>query len=198
MDMQPVADREVRSRDEVERSLVLAEAAQAKIRSFGLSPIPRNYEIWYAYETRIFRDLNKAIDDLIAGSGSVGESDLERLHEIHFPAVRAIQQIDKVGVGINAELSSVVELIAGVLGATSTYGKALGEASRDLAATDDSASIKSTVRSLVAATLEMRKDSLQLKSRLDGAIQEISTLQQGLESIRVESRTDPLTELGNR
>jgi diguanylate cyclase len=191
-------DRETPSGDERARSLAFAEAAQSRIRELGLSPIPRNYEIWYAYLTRINPELNKAVDGVLAGSGALGALDLERLYDAHFSANRTLRKMDAVNGGINAELRDVITEITGALGATSGYNNTLAEASRDLTMADDPSSIQSTVRLLVASTLEMRENSQRLESRLDGAMQEIAVLQQGLESIRMESRTDPLTELGNR
>ena len=198
MEVQPVVDPAAPSRAELERSLQLAEVAQSKIRALGLSPTPRNYEIWYACATGINRALNKAVEDMLAGGRTPTEADLERLHGTHFAAARVVGEVDKVSSGIRAELGGVVKLIAGTLGATAIYGDALIQASRDLTVTDDPGSIQSTVNTLVAATLEMRDDGLQLKARLDGAMQEIANLQQGLETIRMESRVDPLTELANR
>ena len=63
---------------------------------------------------------------------------------------------------------------------------------------DDPAALLATVRALAAATLEMRQDGLKLKSRLDRALCEVAELQQGLQTIRMESRVDALTEVGNR
>lgn len=197
MDLQSVV-RHASPSNEQERALALAEAARSKISALGLSPTPRNYEICYAYAARTNRFLNKAIDDLLAAAGALSESDLERLHEAHFPGARTIQQVEKISSGVSAELSSVVKLITNTLGTASIYDETLDDASRDLAATDDLRSIKSTIQSLVAATQRMQEDGRQLKSRLDGAMQEIAALQDGLESVRMESRTDPLTELGNR
>jgi len=181
-----------------ERTLAFAETAQSNLRALGLLPMPRNYEIWYAYATGANRALNKAVDDLLARAIKPAESDIERLYETFFTEARAAGEVAKVSSGIRAELGGVVELIAGSLGATTVYGDALVQASRDLTVTDDLGLIQSTVRTLVTATLEMRDDGLQLKARLDGAMQEIANLQQGLDAIRMESRTDPLTELANR
>ena len=198
MDLQPVADRAALSKGELERSIQLAEAAQSKIRALGLSPTPRNYEIWYTCETGLNRALNKAVGDLLANGRAPTETDLQRLHETYFPAARVVGEVDKISSGIRTELGNVVKLITGSLGATAVYGDTLVQASRDLTVTDDLGSIQSTVNTLVAATLEMRDDGLQLKTRLDGAMQEIANLQQGLEAIRMESRVDPLTQLANR
>ena len=193
-----LADRTNQSSSEPERSLAFAQIAQAKLRSLGLSPTPRNYEIWYACATGLNRALNKAVEDLIAAGRAPTEADLERLHETYCATGRVVGEVDKVSAGIRAELGGVVKLIAGTLGATATYGHALAQASRGLTVTDDLGSIRSTVNTLVAATLEMRDDGMQLKTRLDGAMQEIAKLQHGLEAIRTESRIDPLTELANR
>lgn len=188
----------LRSGVEQERAVAFAEIAQANLKRLGLAPTPRNYEIWYAYATNHNRALNRALDGMLAGGSVPSDADLAGLHETCFGTARALGKMESVGSGISAELRSIVEVIAGTLGATSIYGETLHQASRDLSATDDPASIRSAVQTLVAATLEMRQDSLQLKARLDGAAQEIAGLQHGLQAIRMESRIDTLTEIANR
>ncbi len=180
------------------RSLVFAEAAQARMREHGQAPIPRNYEIWYTYVTGTNCGLTRAVDEACTRTGRLSESDLERIHDAHLSPAGLVRRVDKVSDGIGAELHNVVDLITGALRSTSTYNDSLAEASRGLIAADDHGSIESVVRSLAASTLEVQEDSRRLRNRLDEAIKEIATLQQGLEVIRVESRTDSLTELGNR
>ena len=193
-----LGDRRTLAGSEPERSLAFAAMAQARLQSLGLSPTPRNYEIWYACETGLNRALNKAVEGLLDGGRVPTEADLQRLHETYFAAARIVGELDKVSSGIWTELGGVVKLITGTLGATAVYGDTLVQASRDLTTSDDLGSIQSTVKILVAATLEMRDDGLQLKARLDGAMQEIANLQRGLEAVRMESRVDPLTQLVNR
>ena len=154
--------------------------------------------MWYAYATNHNRALNSALDGLLSGGGVPSESDLEVLHETYFGTARATGKLENLGSSIGAELRGIVGVITGTLGAASIYGDTLDRASQDLCLADDPASIRSTVQALAAATLEMRKDGLQLKARLDGAMQEIASLQQGLNAVRMESRIDPLTELANR
>ncbi|MDP1865468.1 MAG: GGDEF domain-containing protein [Bradyrhizobium sp.] len=193
-----LGDRKTLAGSEPERSLAFAAMAQSRLQSLGLSPTPRNYEIWYVCETGLNRALNKAVEDLLDGGRVPTEADLQRLHETHFAAGRVIGEFDKVSSGIRTELGGVIKLITGTLGATAVYGDTLVQASRDLTTSDGLGSIQSTVKTLVAATLEMRDDGLQLKARLDGAMQEIANLQRGLEAVRMESRIDPLTQLANR
>lgn len=190
-------DRTPHSDAEHARTVAFAQAARSNLERLGLLPTPRNYEIWYAYATNHDRALNIALDAMLA-RGKPAESSLDALHETYFGSARARLRLDNVGSGINAELRGIVRTIAGTLGATSTYGDALHQASRDLTDADDVVSIRSIVQALAAATLEMREDGLQLKARLDGAMSEIAGLQDGLQSIRLESRTDALTGLANR
>jgi len=185
------------SKVEQERSIVLAEATRASLNRLGLPHTPRNYEIWYAYALGHNRALNTALEGMLAG-GTPTESDLDVFYETHFAGARTLGKLENVGSVISAELRSIVGVITGTLGATSIYGNTLHQASRDLVVGGDPGSVRSIVEALAAATLEMRQDGLQLKARLDGAMSEIASLQQGLQAIRMESRTDPLTELANR
>jgi diguanylate cyclase len=191
-------DREVTGQHECRRSLALAEAVLSSLREIGLAPTPRNYEIWYTHALKENGALSRDIDTLLAAGGAPAEADLERLYGAHFGAGRILGQVETIGTGLNARLGDVIGLIAAALGMTSTYGDCLDAASRGLTSTDDPAALVTAVRALATATLEMRQDSLKLKARLDGAMREISELQQGLQTIRMESRIDPLTELGNR
>ena len=191
-------NRSLPQKGERERSLALAEIVRTSLQALDLLPTPRNYEIWYAYTLYSNRALNKDVDELLAGRGMPAEADLERLHDTYFGPGRALGKLETIGSGLSAQLGDVVELITGSLGSSSAYSDKLNCASRDLTVSVDAAAIRSTVQTLVAATLEMRQDGQRLKARLDGAMQEISDLQQGLQAIRMESRIDALTELGNR
>ncbi|MGQ0683339.1 GGDEF domain-containing protein [Bradyrhizobium sp.] len=183
---------------ERERSIALAEFVRSTLREVGLAPTPRNYEIWYAYGLKNNRALNQDIEAMLASGGAPAESELERLHEAHFGAARMLGKMQAIGCGLNTKLGDVVGFMTATLGSASAYGQRLDTASQDIAATDDPAAVVATVQALVAATIEMRQDSQRLKLQLDGAMQEIAELQQGLHTIRMESRADSLTQLGNR
>lgn len=191
-------DSNVPGPDECERSLALAETARSCLRASGLPPTPRNYELWYTYALNSNRALNRDIDALVAAGSAPAESDLETLYETHFGAGRMLGRMQAIGSGLSGRLGDVVGIISAALGSTSAYGDSLDLAARKLAASDDRAAVLAAVKALAAATLEMREQGLSLKARLEGATREIAELQQGLQAIRLESRRDSLTELGNR
>lgn len=183
---------------ECERSLALAEVAKSSLRTNGLAPTPRNYELWYTYAQKSNRALNRDIDVLLAAGSAPAESDLEKLYETHFAPARLLGKVQEIGTGLSGTLGDVSGLVSAALGSTSVYGDSLDAAARKLATSDDRTVVLAAVRTLAEATLEMREQSLDLKVRLEGATREIAELHRGLQTIRMESRLDALTELGNR
>jgi diguanylate cyclase len=191
-------DGRVSGADECERSLALAGAARACLLANGLPPTPRNYELWYTYALKNNPALNRDIDALLAAGSPPAESDLEALYETHFGIGRMLGRMQTIGSGLSGRLGDVVGIVSAALGSASDYGDSLDLAERKLATSDDPAAVLAVVKALAAATLRMREQGLGLKARLEGATREIAELQQGLQAIRMESRRDALTELGNR
>jgi len=183
---------------EWERSLALAETARSCLFANGLPPTPRNYELWYTYALKNNRALNRDIDVLLAAGSPPAESDLETLYETHFGVGRMLGRIQAIGSGLSGRLGDAVGIVSAALGSASNYGDSLDMAERKLTASNDRAAVLAVVKALAAATLEMREQGLSLKARLEVAAREIAELQQSLQAIRMESRRDALTELGNR
>jgi hypothetical protein len=66
--------------DEHERSLAFAEIALAQIKALGQAASPRNFAIWYHYATGYNQPLNQSINEALAKSGSLSETDLEQIY----------------------------------------------------------------------------------------------------------------------
>ncbi|WP_204277768.1 hypothetical protein, partial [Enterobacter hormaechei] len=73
--------------------------------------VPRNYEIWYVYATGYNPALNKIINETLARSGKISETDLEQIYDTYLSQLRASDQIDKVGSKVVTEIDDVVKLI---------------------------------------------------------------------------------------
>ena len=191
-------DQGLAGQHECERSIAMAEAVQSKLQEIGLGPTPRNYELWYTYALKSNPPLNRDIEVLLSAGRTPAEADLDALYEAHFGAARMLGRMQAIGSGLNGKLGDVVGLVSAAVASASAYGESLDTAARKLTASDDRTAVLAAVQMLAEATLDMREHSLGLKARLDGATREIAELQQGLQAIRLESRLDPLTELGNR
>lgn len=184
--------------NEHERTLAFAEVALGQIKSLRQTAVPRNYEIWYVYATGYNPALNKIINETLARSGKISETDLEQIYDTYLSQLRASDQIDKVGSRVVTEIDDVVKLISEALHSTSAFGSRLAGASERLALANDPTAIRAVVETLIQSTREMQEQNISLETRLATSKIEINNLQQSLEAIRAESLTDPLTSLGNR
>ncbi|HET7885385.1 MAG TPA: GGDEF domain-containing protein [Bradyrhizobium sp.] len=178
--------------------MAFAELALGQIRSLRQTAIPRNYEIWYVYATGYNPQLNKVVNETLARTGKLTESDLEQIYETYLSHIKTTDRIDKVGARVIGEIDDVVLLIDEALAMSATYSDSLACVSEKLATALNREQVKKLVDSLVKTTHEMRDTTKVLEDRLALSKAEISNLQQSLEAIRAESLTDPLTGLGNR
>ena len=183
--------------DEHERTLAFAEVALGQIRSLRQTAVPRNYEIWYVYATGYNAPLNKVINETLARSGKLNESDLEQIYETYLSHIKTSDRIDKVGARVIGEIDAVMKLITDALGVSATYDASLVGASDRLSTATTRDQIKTIVEGVAKSTQEMRQTNQALENRLALSKSEINELQHSLEAIRAESLTDPLTGLGN-
>ena len=184
--------------EEHERTMAFAEVALGQIRSLRQTAVPRNYEIWYVYATGYNSALNKIINETLARNGKLSEAELEQIYETYLSQIKTTERIDQVGSRVINEIDDVMTLITDALGMTTNFGHTLEGATAKLDKAKDRDQIKAVVEALVVSTREMQETNKALESRLTASKQEIGSLQQSLEAIRVESLTDPLTSLGNR
>jgi diguanylate cyclase len=184
--------------DEHERTMAFAEVALGQIRSLRQTAIPRNYEIWYVYATGYNAPLNKIINETLARSGKLTESDLEQIYETYLSHIKTTDRIDKVGARVIGEIDDVMKVLSDALGTTGAYDSSLSGATEKLSSAKNRDQVKAIVEALLRSTSEMRETNRALEERLTLSKNEISNLQQSLEAIRAESLTDPLTGLGNR
>jgi diguanylate cyclase len=184
--------------DEHERTLAFAEVALDQIKSLQQSAVPRNYEIWYVYATGYNASLNKIINETLARTGRVSETDLEQIYETHLSHIKSSDRIEKVGSRVIGEIDDVMGLIVDALGTSRSYDARLDGASEKLRVAKNRDQIKAVVDGLLKSTSEMQATNKALENRLAQSKTEIGNLQHNLEAIRAESLTDPLTGLGNR
>lgn len=178
--------------------MAFADVALTQIRSLRHPASPRNYEIWYVYATGYNASLNKVINETLARSGKLTDSELEQIYETYLSHLKTTERIDKVGARVIGEIDDVMGLITDALGMTASYDQHLAGADHKLAVATSRDQMMEVIEALAQSTKEMRETNRALEERLSLSKSEISGLQQSLEAIRAESLTDPLTGLGNR
>jgi diguanylate cyclase len=184
--------------DEHERTMAFAEIALGQIRALRQPATPRHFEIWYTYATGYSPSLNQTINETLTRNGTLGEADINRIYETYISPNRFTDRIDRVGSQVMGEIEQVMAMIGAAAGTASTYTESLVDVSQKLGSAADEPSVRAIVESLVQATKEMERNNQALEERLSASKQEITELQQNLETVRSESLTDPLTSLANR
>jgi diguanylate cyclase len=184
--------------DEHERTVAFAEIALGQIRALRQPASPRNFEIWYHYATGYNQSLNQSINEALAKKGVLTDTDLDQLYDTYLAVSRMGERIDSVGERVLDEIKQVMTTIDAAAGSATSYSKRLNLASESLAKASDGEALRTVIEHLVQGAKEMEQDNKKLEARLASSRQEIEQLQENLETVRVESLTDPLTTLANR
>ena len=184
--------------EEHERTLAFAEVALQQIRALGQSASPRNFEIWYHYATGYNPPLNQTINEALAKKGVLNDADLDQIYDTYIAASRIGERIDTVGARVLDEIKQGMATIDAAAGSATDYSKRLNLATESLAQANDGEALRTVIEHLVQGAKEMELNNKKLEASLASSRQEIETLQQNLEAVRVESLTDPLTTLANR
>ncbi|HEX4408334.1 MAG TPA: diguanylate cyclase [Xanthobacteraceae bacterium] len=184
--------------EEHERSLAFADIALGQIRALRQPASPRNFEIWYHYATGYNQALNQTINEALQKKGALNENDLEQVYSTYISESRMGERIDSVGTRVLDEIKQLMVTIDAATGSATSYSKSLNLASESLAQASDGEALRKVIEHLVQGTKDMELSNRKLEASLAASKQEIEQLQQNLETVRIESLTDPLTTLANR
>ncbi len=184
--------------EEHERTLAFAEIALGQIRALGQTASPRNFEIWYNYATGYNQPLNQSINEALSKKGTLSETDLEDIYDTYIAMSRLGDRMDSVNTRVLDEIKQVISTIDAATGSATSYSKRLSLASEKLAQAKDGEALRAVIEHLVQGAKEMEQNNKKLETSLASSRQEIEQLQENLETVRLESLTDPLTTLSNR
>jgi diguanylate cyclase len=184
--------------DEHERSLAFAEIALQQIRALRQLALPRNFEVWYQYATGYNPELNRSINETLAQKGTLDDADIDQIYSTFLSPIRVSDRIDAVGSRVLDEIKQVLGMIDAASGSATSYSESLADASEKLEGVIDHDTLRAVIERLMEGAKEIEVSNKKLEARLSASRQEIEQLQQNLETLRTESRTDPLTNLANR
>jgi diguanylate cyclase len=181
-----------------ERIFQLAERAFAAMKTHRSPAYPRSYEVWFCYVTGQHTELRAAVDKVLGEKGEVGGDDIDAIYDTYLSPNRFSAHAERTSAGVLAEIDHVMQMMDMAVGNTTRYGESLATLSNDLSTSVDRNRVRQVVEDLVLATRDAAGTNATLEARLKESKQEIGTLRETLESVRIEALTDPLTGLGNR
>lgn len=184
--------------NELERTFQFGEKALGYLKYNASPAIPRYYELWYTYASGANVDLIRAIQQSLSDKTKLSPEDTDRIYEAFLSPQRITEKVEEVGGQISHELTEIMQMLSSAARTSGQFGDSLETVVKDLTDITDPAQLKPILASLIQASTEMAENSRELESRLEESHNQIEQLNNSLEVIRMESMTDPLTNIANR
>jgi len=143
-------------------------------------------------------NLTKVVDSMIEKKMTFNEELSEKLYEKLFSAEKELKTIVETGTTFQKELKKIVSVLKETGEDTSLHTNTLMEQMSKLSDFEGANELKDIVKVIIDDTDKMQAQSQKLESKLEESTFKIESLQSNLENARIESRTDALTNIGNR
>ena len=143
-------------------------------------------------------NLTKVVDSMIEKKMTFNEELSEKLYEKFFSAEKELKTIVETGTTFQKELKKIVSVLKETGEDTSLHTNTLMEQMSKLSDFEGANELKDIVKVIIDDTDKMQAQSQKLESKLEESTFKIESLQSNLENARIESRTDALTNIGNR
>jgi diguanylate cyclase len=179
-------------------SALHANQALARLQQESLSPVPQNYELWFAYYAQTHLDVVHALDTLSTAQQPITDTLCEDLHQRFLSEAKNNETVRETGARIQATLTGMSSRVDAARAATHQYKEALQTAASQLGAPGESEQIRSTLRTVLDNTSDMLAHNQQLEDALAQSSLMMQALERDLEAVRKQSLTDGLTLLANR
>lgn len=165
---------------------------------WNIMPTPDNYELFYVYASGSNPALAQTIEGMVKARTSFSQTVLQDLSTRFLPHERTVQTMDDVGVGISSMIDAMLSKLERAGKDAGEYGRTLSAASGELGGNQSPAAVAKLVDRLVGATQAMENRAKVLEGELQRSSNQVNELKSQLDTVRKESRLDPLTNLANR
>lgn len=165
---------------------------------WNVAPTPENYELFYVYAAGTNPTLARIIDTMIRDKAQFTQPILQGLCAQFLVRERTAQTMEDVGAGISGMLDTVMGRLEKAGKDAGEYGRTLSAATGELGGAQSPAAVAKMVERLVGATHAMEVRTKALESELQRSSEHVTELKTQLDTVRKESRIDPLTGVANR
>ena len=176
---------------------LLADAANASMKRFGVVPTPDNYMLWYEYHAGNNAVLRGTMDVFASNGTGFDDNVLHDLHETFISAAREAEIIRDTSKSIQEALRSLIEVAQRAGSDADDFSASLTRlAARQFGDTKDS--LRDLVGQLVQESHKMAGKSQSTTAEIRDSSEKIETLERNLAKALAEARTDGLTGAANR
>lgn len=176
----------------------LSQKALQLARQHDTPPVPKVYEVWYAYAAGKPEMLCHEIRKIISARGRIDYYELQQLHGKFLQKdPEYLREQEVAGYQFDREMMRAISLVQNHIGSSNRFAGALKNSTQAMTpATPDR--IGKVVEGLLAENGRMRAESAKLSHSLTQTRMEVRKLSEKLERSRQNELRDPLTNVGNR
>ncbi|HTX51273.1 MAG TPA: GGDEF domain-containing protein [Caulobacteraceae bacterium] len=176
----------------------VARSAISMMEAAGVWPTSLNFELWLHIVADPAGPLAMEIERLLSSGEAITDFVAEGLAQTYLPKARLHEEIRDAGDMLTKELASVARIFQLAQQNHAVYGEHLADASAELKALPEPASLSDLVINLTAATDTVQRQNQELEQRLAESTAEVGRLRDHLVQVRRDATTDALTNLANR
>lgn len=169
-----------------------------RIQKESLTPVPQNFELWYAYYSSVNPDVVRALDILVANKQKITDEKCEELHQRFLSNSKDNERVREAGNRVQDAIKEVTGSVSGIKSVTVEYNTALEAATSQLADESNPETVRKTLDNVLNSTQDMIEHNMQLEEELERSSAMMKELQEDLEMVRKQALTDGLTNLANR
>ncbi|MBP1850958.1 diguanylate cyclase [Rhizobium halophytocola] len=166
------------------------------MRTMGIAPIPRNYELFY----EVFIGANPALSRDFAALGSqVTQADLDALGEAYFARPQSVV-VEGIHGRISDELENLLHMLKQEQTSLDSYHRVLGETYRRITSKSNTSAdiLRNAITILTEATDRKKQQGETTANKITRRSQEMDKVRQELDEYKRIANTDSLTRLANR
>ena len=183
---------------EFERAHALSRKALLLAESYRTPPVPKTFEVWYAYTTGEPEGLRKDLGAMIEKQ-EVNAYDMWQLHTEYLSGTEQDRrQQELLGYHLDREMEKAVQRVHRHLANNEHYSGSLKKSASKLSAAATPEQVRETVEVLLMENARMRAESVRLNHDLEQTRVQVRKLRSSLEKSRENEFRDPLTNVSNR
>lgn len=164
----------------------------------GLTPVPDNFAVYYAYHSGTNGNLKMAMDALLTQFGRLNQQQCSSLFQSHLSLEAEHTVLTTATSNIESEINRVMLAIDQTSSGAQKYDSTLTSFSGSLQSSSSLDQIRLAVAKVASETRSMAEQNKRLHNQLTQSTQQLTEMRYSLDQVRKDSLRDPLTEVGNR
>ncbi|MFZ2099614.1 MAG: GGDEF domain-containing protein [Oricola sp.] len=198
-DRKPEASPQRQGEPDFRTAEALAAKALMLASAYRTPPVPKTYEVWYAYASGAPAEVTEKINTIIGKSGGLGTYELDQIHlEYLAMSERERKHHDALGLHLDHEIDEIAKLVQSHITSSDSYSGSLKQTAASLSAQATPAQVRAAIATLLSENAKMTARTSKLGEALAESRAQVRKLRVSLEKSRDKEMRDPMTNLANR